>query len=223
MIAKAPPNAQAKKPAKTRSKRVRPEVQLNSKELAEERRDLFAAAVAAGKSASEAARIAGYDGPSVGKTAFRLAHDPRVRQLVEEKRALTAGQRIASPQQLLEFWTSVMRGEIDGDDGMPARLSDRIKAAELVGKANGVFTNTTAETQMIVRVMRSLDAVSALKTAHAQVVQDEKPPQRAPIPISSPERGTGQNGHHNGAGLASPVNPPATRRIVFTPAKESLS
>ena len=47
--------------------------------------------------------------------------------------------RIASQDEVLEYLTKVMRGELKDQFGLDASLQDRTKCAELLGKRYGTF------------------------------------------------------------------------------------
>lgn len=55
--------------------------------------------------------------------------------MAETKRAAIAGKR-----EVLQTFTSIMRGEMtEGGGGSPPKISERCKAAELLGKQYGLF------------------------------------------------------------------------------------
>jgi len=84
--------------------------------------------------ASEAAEQAGYK-RSYAQGAKR---QPAVRAYMQERLKAAQEKNIASADEVLEFLTEVMRGEIDGE--RPEKNSSpRMKAAELLGKRLGVF------------------------------------------------------------------------------------
>jgi hypothetical protein len=70
----------------------------------------------------------------------------KVRARVEELQAKLEDEAIADAKERLRFWTQVMRGEqsliIDGEEKtLPCEIKDRLKASELLGKANGDFVD----------------------------------------------------------------------------------
>ena len=80
--------------------------------------------------ATEAARLAGYKSPMV--EGCRLLRNAKVAQAIGS--TPQSNPRIASPERLQEFWSSVLEG-VEED----ARMTDRLKASELLAKAQGVF------------------------------------------------------------------------------------
>ena len=86
--------------------------------------------------ASEAAEQAGFK-RSYAQGAKR---QPAVKAYMQERLQQARQRNIASADEVLEFLTEVMRGEIAGE--RPEKNSSpRMKAAELLGKRLGVFTD----------------------------------------------------------------------------------
>lgn len=96
---------------------------------------------AQGKSQRDSAELAGYKHPD--SVCSRLEADPNIQEYVKEITKEVASSRIATAQERQEFWTSVARGElVDFDnEGAPivSKMSDRLRAAELLGKAQMDF------------------------------------------------------------------------------------
>lgn len=88
----------------------------------------------------------------------RLLRNAKVAAYIEERLAAISSQKIAEAQEVMEYLTSVMRGESQasvvvvegtGEGCSEARIiekppdeKERTKAAELLGKRFGLFTNT---------------------------------------------------------------------------------
>ena len=87
--------------------------------------------------AKKAAIEAGYS----EKTAKQIGSenlsklDPFIKIKLQEKE----DKRIASQDEVLQYLTSVMRGEEKDQFGLDASLQDRTKCAELLGKRYGTF------------------------------------------------------------------------------------
>ena len=89
--------------------------------------------------ASEAAVQAGFK-RSYAQGAKR---QPAVKAYMQERLQQARQRNIASADEVLEFLTEVMRGEIAGE--RPEKNSSpRMKAAELLGKRLGVFTDVSS-------------------------------------------------------------------------------
>ena len=89
--------------------------------------------------ASEAAAQAGFK-RSYAQGAKR---QPAVQAYMQERLQEVRKRNIASADEVLEFLTEVMRGEIEGE--RPEKNSSpRMRAAELLGKRLGVFTDVSS-------------------------------------------------------------------------------
>ena len=89
--------------------------------------------------ASEAAVQAGFK-RSYAQGAKR---QPAVRAYMQDRLQEVRARNIASADEVLEFLTEVMRGEIEGE--RPEKNSSpRMKAAELLGRRLGVFTDVSS-------------------------------------------------------------------------------
>ena len=105
--------------------------------------------------ATEAARRAGYSEKTAKITAKANMDNPLIQAAIQKRLKELESDRVATAREVLEFLTSVMRGEIDEEltfvfgtgkgfskiDKTRSRLlgKDRIKAAELLAKINGMF------------------------------------------------------------------------------------
>lgn len=101
--------------------------------------------------ATEAARKAGYS----EKTAYSIGQEnlkkPEIKSYIADRMAEKEKDRIASQDEVLEFLTQVLRGEVTEQvpvtlmkefqiiDKAPS-IKDRTKAAELLGKRYALFT-----------------------------------------------------------------------------------
>ncbi len=79
---------------------------------------------------TRAAEAAGYGAPT--QAAARLLTNVNVRQYVLNLTAAEDNKQIAASKQRQEFWTTIMRDE-------SVAIRDRLKASELLGKAQGDF------------------------------------------------------------------------------------
>lgn len=89
--------------------------------------------------ATEAARRAGYKKPNVqgSQNLEKLS----VKSYIEERIKAVDEARIAKGDEVLQYLTKVMRGEEKDQFGLDATISDRTKAAELLGKRYRLFTD----------------------------------------------------------------------------------
>lgn len=114
--------------------------------VSERRRRFIDAYIQCGNGA-EAARRAGYSAKSANVTGAKLLADADIRAEINLRLDELHNQRTAQAAECLEFLSSVMRGEVQDvavtPGGKPVsivtRVSDRIKAAELLLKIYGEF------------------------------------------------------------------------------------
>ncbi|HDR7211292.1 terminase small subunit [Bacillus cytotoxicus] len=102
--------------------------------------------------ATEAARKAGYKGRNLNRIASENLSKLVIQQYIEERMAKKDEERVASQDEILEFLTKVMRGEMteqvpvgQGEGYFELQdkdtyVKDRVKAAELLGKRHMMWT-----------------------------------------------------------------------------------
>lgn len=76
---------------------------------------------------------------SAAASASKLLRNNKVKQYLDARMATVDSDKIATAEDVLEYLTSVMRGEEKDQFGLDASLSDRTKAAELLGKRYMLF------------------------------------------------------------------------------------
>lgn len=94
--------------------------------------------------AAQAARIAGYKHPETQGAENLRKLRPWIDKAMNERHT----EAIATQKEVQEFFTSVLRGEVKeevvSNSGkileVPASTKDRLKAAECMGRAYGMFT-----------------------------------------------------------------------------------
>lgn len=88
--------------------------------------------------ASDAARKAGYS----AKTAYAIGQEnlkkPDIAKYIADLFSDEEEKRIADANEVIRFYTSVMRGEIKDQFGLEASLSDRLKAGDSLMKRYAV-------------------------------------------------------------------------------------
>lgn len=108
--------------------------------------------------ATEAAIKAGYAPKAAYQTGAENLKKPQIKSYIDKRLEELKSEKVADQQEVLEFLTSVMRGEkqeqtlcsmgelgqtvIDIDVG----AKDRIKAAELIGKRHRLWTEKVEQT-----------------------------------------------------------------------------
>lgn len=107
--------------------------------------------------AEQAAVKAGYSAKYARGNAHKLVANSCIKKYIDERLAELESKRVANAQEVMEYLTSVMRGEhteevvvveATGDGFSSARTidkeisaKDRLKAAELLGKRYALFTD----------------------------------------------------------------------------------
>lgn len=71
--------------------------------------------------------------------ARKLLGNYSVQKYIENKMQQLQQNSIASQEEVLQYLTRVMRGELKDQFGLDASLQDRTKCAELLGKRYGTF------------------------------------------------------------------------------------
>ncbi|HFI0398402.1 TPA: terminase small subunit [Streptococcus suis] len=115
--------------------------------------------------ATEAAIKAGYSGKYANTNASKLLQNTTIKSYIDERLEELKSEKVADQQEVLEYLTSVMRGQtqeqilcsigelgqqvIDIDVG----AKDRIKAAELIGKRYGIWTDKQEITQKNIEIV----------------------------------------------------------------------
>lgn len=89
--------------------------------------------------AAEAARKAGYS----SKTADRIGHENLIKLefFIKQRLQEFEDKRVASLEEVLQFLSSGMRGEIKDQFDLDPAFQDRIRCAELLGKRHGAFVD----------------------------------------------------------------------------------
>lgn len=82
--------------------------------------------------ASESARRAGYSDTYAKTHVYKLLENASLVGYIEKQTKKIQSKRVATMQEVHEFWTTVMRE----DD---AEMKDRVKVSEYIAKANGAF------------------------------------------------------------------------------------
>lgn len=88
--------------------------------------------------ASEAAKKAGYSAKTAAATASRLLTNVNVSAYIQERMAKQDAERVATADEVVRFYTSVMRGEVKDAFGLDPSLTERLKAADSLMKRYAV-------------------------------------------------------------------------------------
>lgn len=91
--------------------------------------------------ATEAARLAGYSDKTARVIGAENLSKPAISEYIASRRAEMDKALIADSDEVLRFYSAVMRGEVKDQFGLDPALSDRIRAAELLGKRYRLFAD----------------------------------------------------------------------------------
>ena len=78
--------------------------------------------------ASEAARKAGYSEKTAPFIGAENLKKPKISAYIAERLAEVDKKRIADADEVMQFYTSVLRGEVKDQFGLDVAISDKIKA-----------------------------------------------------------------------------------------------
>jgi phage terminase small subunit len=84
--------------------------------------------------ATEAYIKAGYNTKGARHNASRMITNDNIKAYIEERTRQMDSERIATPEEVLKYFTSVMRGEIKDQFDLDAPLTERTKAADALAK-----------------------------------------------------------------------------------------
>ena len=91
--------------------------------------------------AAEAARKAGYSEKTARVIGPENLSKPAISEYITKRRAEMDKALIADSDEVMRFYSAVMRGEVKDQFGLDPALSDRIRAAELLGKRYRLFAD----------------------------------------------------------------------------------
>lgn len=101
--------------------------------------------------ATQAAIRAGYSPKSASRTGSKLLNNAKVRRYIDRELDVIRSRNIADAEEVMLFLTRVMRGDVKepmvlrGENGQVVEMvafsaRERLKAAELIGKRYGIFS-----------------------------------------------------------------------------------
>jgi phage terminase small subunit len=115
--------------------------------------------------ATEAARRAGYSAKSANTIAAQNLAKPSVSQYISERFKQIESDRVASADEVMRFFSSVMRGEVTDQFGLDASLSDRISVGKELMKRYNAMKNDDGRIDRVAKIMERLDAESEVGNA----------------------------------------------------------
>jgi phage terminase small subunit len=97
--------------------------------------------------ATEAAVKAGYSKKTARSIGQENLTKPAISNYIGERLAEQSKQRIASADEVMQFYSDVIRGKIKDQFGLDASLNDRIKAADSLMKRYNIADDKLRATQ----------------------------------------------------------------------------
>jgi len=91
--------------------------------------------------ATESAKRAGYSEKTARSQGQRLLTNVDISAYIRERLDEQSEKRVADANEVIEFYTAVMRGEVKDQFGLDASLSDRLKAGDALMKRYAVTDN----------------------------------------------------------------------------------
>ena len=91
--------------------------------------------------ATEAAIKAGYSEKTARSIGAENLTKPDISAYIKERLEEQSNKRVADANEVIEFYTAVMRGEVKDQFGLDASLSDRLKAGDALMKRYSVTDN----------------------------------------------------------------------------------
>ena len=98
--------------------------------------------------ATEAARLAGYSDKTARVIGTENLSKPAISEYIADRRAEMDKTLIADSDEVLRFYSAVMRGEVKDQFGLDAALGDRLKAGDSLMKRYAVSEKNTTSEQM---------------------------------------------------------------------------
>ena len=100
---------------------------------------------------------AGFKCKAPGQYGNELLHKPYVNQEIEYRMTKFHEDRVADGQEVMQFFTSVMRGEVKDQFGLDAPLSERMKAGQEIARrtvdiANKIAGVTNGENEITIKL-----------------------------------------------------------------------
>ncbi len=111
--------------------------------------------------AAEAARRAGYSSKTADAIGRENLRKPTIADYIKERMDAQDKERIASADEVMQFYSDVIRGKIKDQFGLDASLNDRIKAADSLMKRYNIAEDKLRATQeKLAEVLKGLHDAS---------------------------------------------------------------
>lgn len=118
---------------------------VSRKEVLNQRQKDFANAFIETGNATEAAKIAGYSERNAGPIGRENLRKPTISAYIKKRLEEIEAGKVASADEVIKFYTSVMRGEVRDQFGLEASLADRLNAGKELMKRYNAIKDKPAE------------------------------------------------------------------------------
>lgn len=95
--------------------------------------------------ATEAAIKAGYSEKTARSIGAENLTKPDISAYIKERLDEQSNKRVADANEVIEFYTAVMRGEVKDQFGLDASLSDRLKAGDALMRRYNAIKGTESK------------------------------------------------------------------------------
>ncbi|MEG1106613.1 MAG: terminase small subunit [Eubacterium sp.] len=110
--------------------------------------------------AAEAARRAGYSKKTARAIGEKNLKNRKIKTAIKEQLEEMASKRLATAEEVMEYLTAVMRGEVKDQFGLDAPLSERTKAAvELAKRIIDKVDNDRSKDGQILAIIEAVQAI----------------------------------------------------------------
>lgn len=115
--------------------------------------------------ATEAARKAGYSEKTANTIAAQNLAKLSISQYINERLKKIEEDRVASADEVMRFFSSVMRGEVADQFGLEASLDTRLSAGKELMRRYNAVKNDDGRVDKVAQIMARLDAESGVQDA----------------------------------------------------------
>lgn len=115
--------------------------------------------------ATEAARKAGYSERAARQIATENLTKPSISEYIGIRMKQIDDERVASADEVMRFFSSVMRGEVADQFGLEASLDTRLSAGKELMRRYNAVKNDDGRVDKVAQIMARLDAESGVQDA----------------------------------------------------------
>ena len=110
--------------------------------------------------ATQAAIRAGYSPETAGAIGNENLKKPEVSAYIKSRMAELEAQRVASADEVMRFFSSVMRGEVKDQFGLDASLQDRLNAGkELMKRYSAIAPKAEKASETVASIIEAVKNV----------------------------------------------------------------